>query len=162
MKRGVTQAPVVAVIAMVVLLSTSFAAAPEPRSQQAKEIKAMVDRAAALIEKKGKDTFPEFRKKGGEWFKGDTYLFVADMNGITLVNAAFSAEEGQNRLDFKDADGKPFIREIIAMLKKQDSGWIDYAWPKPGETKPSKKSAYVKKAKLGKETVYVGAGIYSN
>jgi len=150
-----------AVGALLICLS-AFAATPEPQSQQAKEIKAMVDRAAALIEKKGKDAFPEFRKKGGEWFKGDTYLFVARMDGITLVNAAFPAEEGQNRLDLKDADGKPFVREIIAMLKKQDSGWIDYAWPKPGETKPSKKSAYVKKAKLGKETVYVGAGIYTN
>ena len=144
------------------LITSATFAAPEPQSQQAKEIKAMVDRAAALIEKKGKDAFPEFKKKGGEWFKGDTYLFVADMNGITLVNAGFPAEEGQNRLDFKDADGKPFIREIIDMLKTKDSGWIDYAWPKPGETKPSKKSAYVKKAKLGKETVYVGAGIYTN
>ena len=147
--------------ALLICLS-AFAATPEPQSQQAKAIKAMVDRAAALIEKKGKDTFPEFRKKGGEWFNGDTYLFVARMDGITLVNAAFPAEEGQNRLDLKDADGKPFIREIIDMLKTRNSGWIDYAWRKPGESKPSKKSAYVKKAKLGKETVYVGAGIYSN
>ncbi|HEY1266820.1 MAG TPA: cache domain-containing protein [Candidatus Binatia bacterium] len=153
---------VVAVLATVLIASITFAAAPDPQSQQAKEIKAMVDRAAALIDKKGKEAFPEFKKKNSEWYKGDTYLFVADMKGTTLVNAAFPDEDGKNRLDLKDADGKPFVRGIIAMLKKQDSGWIDYAWPKPGETKPSKKSAYVKKAKLGKETVYVGAGMYTN
>jgi signal transduction histidine kinase len=149
-------------VGALLISSASFAASPEPQSKQAKEIKAMVDKAAALIEKKGKDAFPEFKKKNGEWFKGDTYLFVADMKGITLVNAGFPDEEGKNRLDLKDANGKPFVHEIIEMLKTRDSGWIDYAWPKPGETKPSKKSAYVKKAKLGKEIVYVGAGIYTN
>jgi len=148
-------------IAVVVFISAaSFAAAPEPQSPRAKEIKALVDRAARVIDNKGKEAFPEFKKKGGEWYKGDTYLFVADMNGITLVNAGFPDEDGKNRLDFKDANGKAFIRDIIEMLKKQDSGWIEYSWPKPGETKPSKKTAYVKKAKLGKDVVYVGAGMY--
>src|ERR1051325_5828069 len=142
------------------IFSPSFAASPEPQSPRAKEVKALVDRAARVIDSKGREAFPEFKKRGGEWYKGDTYLFVADMKGITLMNAGFPDEDGKNRLDFKDANGKAFIRDIIEMLKKQDSGWVDYAWPKPGDTKPSKKSAYVKKAKLGKETVYVGAGIY--
>jgi cytochrome c len=142
------------------IFSPSFAASPEPQSPRAKEVKALVDRAARVIDNKGKEAFPEFKKKGGEWYKGDTYLFVADMKGITLVNAGFPDEEGKSRLDLKDPNGKMFVRDIIEMLKKQDSGWIDYAWPKPGETKPSSKTAYVKKAKLGKEIVYVGAGIY--
>ena len=142
------------------IFSPSFAASPNPQSKHAQEIKVMVDRAAALVDKKGKEAFSEFKKKGGEWYKGDTYLFVADMKGITLVNAGFPDEEGKNRLDLKDANGKLFVRDIIEMLKKQDSGWIDYAWPKPGETKASKKTAYVKKTKLGKEVVYVGAGMY--
>jgi cytochrome c len=153
-------ATIIAVLGAFLIFSASSSAAPEPPPKQAKEIKEMVDRAAALIDNKGKEAFPEFKKKGGEWYKGDTYLFVADMKGITLVNAGFPDEDGKNRLDLKDANGKLFVRDIIEMLKKQDSGWIDYAWPKPGETQPSKKTAYVKKAKLGKEIVYVGAGIY--
>jgi cytochrome c len=148
------------IIAVVFVSAVTFAAGPETQSPRAKEVKALVDRAARVIDNKGKEAFPEFKKKGGEWFKGDTYLFVADMKGVTLMNAGFPDEDGQNRLDFKDANGKAFIREIIKMLEKQDSGWIDYAWPKPGESKPSKKTAYVKKAKLGKEIVYVGAGMY--
>ena len=35
-----------------------FSATPEPQSEQAKQIKALVDKAAALIESKGKDAFP--------------------------------------------------------------------------------------------------------
>ena len=148
------------IVAVVFISAATFAAAPEPESPHAKEVRALVDRAARVIDNKGREAFPEFKKRGGEWYKGDTYLFVADMKGITLMNAGFPDEDGENRLDFKDANGKAFIREIIEMLKKQDSGWVDYAWPKPGDRKPSKKTAYVKKTKLGKEVVYVGAGIY--
>lgn len=54
------------------------------------------------------------------------------------------------------------VREMIEMLKTRESGWIDYMWPKPGETKPSKKWSYIKKVKMGKETLLVGAGIYSD
>jgi methyl-accepting chemotaxis protein len=143
------------------LFSAGFAASAGPQSDQAKQIKAMVDKAAALIEKKGKDAFSEFKKKGSEWFKGDAYIFVGDMKGKNLVNAAFPELEGKDTIDLKDANGKPIVRSFIDLLKTKNSGWVDYVWPKPGQTKPSKKSSYVKKAKLGKETVYVGAGFYT-
>jgi methyl-accepting chemotaxis protein len=146
---------------MVSLFSAAFAASPEPQTAQAKEIKAVVDKAAALIEKKGKDAFPEFKKKGSEWFKGDAYIIVGDMKGINLVNAAFPKFEGKSVLDLKDANGKPITQSFIDLIKTKDSGWVDYMWPKPGETKPSKKTTYVKRAKLGKDTVFVGAGIYT-
>ena len=150
-----------AFLGVFLLFSTGFAASPEPQSPQAKQIKALVDKAAALIESKGKDAFPEFRKKGGEWHKGDTYIFVNDMKGTTLVNAAFPELEGKNNLELKDANGKAITREFIELLKTKDSGWVDYLWPKPEQTKPSKKSSYVKRVKLGKEMIYVGAGIYT-
>ena len=82
------------------------------------------------------------------------------MKGTTLVNAAFPELEGKNNLELKDANGKAITREFIELLKTKDSGWVDYMWPKPGQTKPSKKSSYVKRVKLGKEMIYVGAGVY--
>jgi methyl-accepting chemotaxis protein len=161
MKTKIPHLAIFAFLAVPLLFSAGFAASPEPQSAQAKQIKALVDKAAALIERKGKDAFPEFKKKGSEWFKGDGYVFVNDMKGTTLVNAAFPELEGKNNLELKDANGKAITREFIDLLKTKDSGWVDYMWPKPGETKPSKKFSYVKKAKLGKDTVYVGAGIYA-
>ena len=151
---------VIFVLGVVLLFPTGFAASSEPQSPQAKQTKALVDKAAALIESKGKDAFPEFKKKGNEWFKGDAYIFVNDMKGTTLVNAAFPELERKNNLELKDANGKAVTREFIELLKTKDSGWVDYMWPKPGQTKPSKKSSYVKRVKLGKEMIYVGAGIY--
>jgi cytochrome c len=161
MKSKTLHTVIFAVLAVFLLFSAGFAASPEPQSAQAKQIKAMVDKAAALIERKGKDAFPEFKKKGSEWFKGDGYVFVNDMKGTTLVNAAYPELEGKNNLELKDANGKAVTREFIDLLKTKDSGWVDYMWPKPGQTKPSKKSSYVKRVKLGNEMIYVGAGIYT-
>jgi cytochrome c len=134
--------------------------ADAPQSKEAKQIAALVDKAAALIEAKGKTAFPEFKKKDGEWFKGETYIFVLDMKGTTLLHPANPELETKSTLDLKDANGKAFIREFMDTAKK-GSGWVDYMWPKPGEKKPSKKATYVKRAKMpSEETVIVGAGIY--
>ena len=134
--------------------------AEAPQSKEAKQIAALVDKAAALTESKGKAAFPEFRKKDSEWFKGETYIFILDMKGTTLVQPANPELETKSTLDLKDANGKAFAREFLETAKK-GSGWVDYMWPKPGEKSASKKVSYVKSAKMpGGETVVVGAGIY--
>jgi len=161
MKRKIPYTAIFAFLAVLLFFFTAFAASEEPQSPQEKQIKAMVDKAAALVGKKGKDAFPEFKKKGGEWFKGDAYIFVGDMKGNLIVNAAFPELEGKNELELKDVTGKPIVKSFINLLKTKDSGWVDYMWPKPGQSKPSKKSSYVKRVKLGNEMIYVGAGFYA-
>jgi cytochrome c len=144
---------------MGLFISPAFSA-DAPQSKEAKQIVALVDKAAALAESKGKSAFPEFKKKGSEWFKGDIYIFILDMNGITLMHPANPELETKNILELKDPNGKAFIREFVETAKK-GSGWVDYMWPKPGEKSPSKKISYVKRAELSTgETVVVGAGIY--
>ena len=46
------------------------------------------------------------------------------------------------------------------MLEDKETGWIDYMWPKPGETEPSAKTAYIRKVTVGPDVFYVGAGLY--
>ena len=130
-----------------------------------------MDKAAALTESKGKDAFPEFKQKDSEWLKGETYIFIADMNGTilmhpanpeleTLMHPANPELETKSIIDMKDANGKTFMREFIETAKK-GSGWVEYMWPKPGEKKPSKKITYIKRSKMPNgETVLIGAGIY--
>lgn len=145
---------------MCVFFALAFSA-DAPQSKEAKQIVALVDKAAALIESKGKATFPEFKKKGSEWLTGETYVFIMDMKGTTLMHPANPELENKTMLDLKDANGKAFIREFIETAQK-GSGWVDYMWPKPGEKKPAKKSSYVRTAKMPNgETVVVGAGIYA-
>jgi cytochrome c len=135
--------------------------ADAPQSKEAKQIVALVDKAAALTESKGKTAFPEFKKKGSAWLKGETYIFIADMNGTILMHPANPELETKSILDMKDANGKAFMREFIETAKAKGSGWVDYMWPKPGEKSPSKKLSYVKRATMPSgEMVVVGAGIY--
>jgi hypothetical protein len=58
-----------------------------PTSEKAKQIEALVNKAAALNESEDKAIFPEFRKKDTEWFNGDTYLFVYYLKSNVLLNA---------------------------------------------------------------------------
>lgn len=64
-------------------------------------------------------------------------------------------------MKMKDTNGKLIIQAFIDLLKMQDSGWVDYMWPKPASDKPAKKISYIRKAKMPTgETVFVGAGMY--
>ena len=135
--------------------------ADSPQSPEAKRIVNLVDKAAALTESKGKGAFPEFKKKGSEWFKGETYIFILDMNGVTLVHPATPELETKSSIDLKDVNGKTFVRDFVETAKTKRSGWVDYMWPKPGEKNPSKKSSYVKRTKMPDGAmVIVGAGTY--
>ena len=135
--------------------------ADSPQSPEAKRLVALVDKAAALTESKGKTAFPEFKKKGSEWLKRETYIFIADMNGTILMHPANPELETKSIIDLKDANGKAFMREFIETAKGKGSGWVDYMWPKPGEKSPSKKRSYVKRTKMPDgEMVIVGAGAY--
>ena len=107
-------------------------AAP-PESEQAKQIVALVEKAATLIDSKGKSIFPEFRKTGSEWRTGDTYLFVADLKGNVLFSGGFPKLEGTNLSSRKDSNGKLFVAEEVKVVQSKGSGWVDYMFPKPGQ-----------------------------
>jgi cytochrome c len=162
MKRNVFLNSSLILFGVVYLFSFPGFSAEPAKSEEAKQIVALVNSAAALVESKGKDAFPEFKKKDSKWYTGKTYVFVDDFNGTVLVNPPSPEIEGKNLIDMKDAKGKTLVREFINVAKTKGSGWVDYWWPKPGEHKPSKKLSYIKKAKMpGGEMVVVGAGIYS-
>lgn len=116
--------------------------------------------AARLIETKGISAFDQIRDPASEFLFPSTYIFIFSHDGIELVNPAFRSLEGQNVMDLKDSNGKYLVRAMFALLEKQDSGWVDYKWPKPGESKPSKKSSFVTRASLGDTWVLVGSGVY--
>jgi len=116
--------------------------------------------AVGQIEKHGMASFPLFHDPTGPFIAKDAYIFVFDMQGVDLVNPGFPNLEGRNLLDLKDAEGKPLIREMFEVVQTRGSGWVDYMWPKPGESVPTQKSAYVSRAKMGGQWVLVGCGVY--
>jgi cytochrome c len=131
-----------------------------PESERAKQIVALVEKASTLIESKGKSIFPEFRKTGSEWRIDDTYLFVDDLKGMVLFNGGFPEREGSNSSDLKDANGKLFQVEFVNVVQSKGSGWVNYMFPKPGQSKPSEKWSYVKAVNIDGTPGLVGAGFY--
>jgi cytochrome c len=129
--------------------------------EKAKQIEVLVNEAAGLIERTGKvAAFKEFRKKDSKWFSGDTYLFVYDLKSNVLLNAAFPEREGTNTTGQKDANGKLFHHEFIQVAGSKGSGWVDYMFPKPGQTQPSKKWAYVEGVNVDGVASLIASGFY--
>ena len=119
-----------------------------------------VSNAVKEIENEGEAAFPLFYDPAGQFLVKDGYIFVIDMNGVELVNPPFPALEGRNIMDMKDTRGKYVTREMINVANQNGTGWVDYMWPKPGESVSTQKFTYVSKAKMGDKWVMVGSGVY--
>ena len=142
------------------LPSASLAQTAPPDSAQSRKIVALVEKAAALVNSRGKSAFDEFRKKGSEWFDGETYLFCYDAKANVLLNPAFPKREGTNVSGQTDANGKRFHDLMLEAARTKGSGWVDYMFPKPGQTTPSHKWTYVKRVTIDGAPGLIGAGFY--
>jgi cytochrome c len=132
----------------------------EVDSEQAREVKTLVERAASLIERKGRFAFDEFRVKGGAWFSGDSYVTVDTIDAVVLCYPPNPALEGTDVMDLKDKAGKVLHREMQSIAWEKGAGWLTYMWPKPGQTEPSKKWSYIKRVRVGEQDAWVGSGFY--
>jgi signal transduction histidine kinase len=119
-----------------------------------------VEDAVGRIEKEGAAAFRLFRDPIGPFMAKDAYVFVVDSAGVELVNPAFPSLEGRNILDVKDSHGKQLVREMLEVARSRGSGWVEYMWPKPGESVSTRKSAYVSRARMGDQWLVVGSGVY--
>jgi signal transduction histidine kinase len=121
------------------------------------EAKALVEKAAALIQSEGAEkAFPVIDDHDGPFVKGDLYVFVASLDGTTVAHGANKAMIGKNLKAMKDADGKYFLQEMISVATTTGSGWVDYKWPNPVTKKIENKSSFVEKA----GEYLVGCGVY--
>jgi signal transduction histidine kinase len=147
------------------LIAAALATANEGafKYQQTKDLKALVDKAAALVSQKGEAAFADFNKKGSEWFQGELYVFVFTMDGVLVCDPASPADVGKNQMHLKDAWGKEIVKRAITEVSRvpgRPYGWTHYLWPKTGQNKPTWKTTYVRQAHApsGKKYV-VGSGL---
>ena len=120
----------------------------------------VVKDAVAQIELNADAAFKRFRDQNGPFRIKDAYVFVIDSIGTELVNPPFPNLEGRNLMNLKDINGKLLVKEMFNVVNKSGSGWLDYMWPKPGESISTQKSTYITKAKIGNKWVLVGCGVY--
>jgi signal transduction histidine kinase len=116
--------------------------------------------AVELLERDGEAAFAALRDPTGPFAAKDTYVFVVDLDGACCVHPAFPNVEGQDLRDLTDARGRHLIRDMIEVVRTRGEGWVEYMWPKPGESNATQKSTYVKSATLGGRPVLVGCGVY--
>ncbi|MDP3820452.1 MAG: cache domain-containing protein [Burkholderiales bacterium] len=107
------------------------------------EAKAMAKKAADLFKEKGKDAFAVLNNKQGPFVDRDLYVAVLDASGNVLAHGANEKLVGKSLAQLKDADGKPFVQDIMAHVTANKPGWIEYRWVNPVSKEIEAKSSYV-------------------
>ena len=87
-------------------------------------------------------------------------FLVATRVSVAVRDNVSHDSEGRNILDIEDADGVHPAQAMVDLLKSEDEGWVSYQWPRPGDEKPSRKEAFVRKVIVDGEELVVGAGVY--
>ncbi len=113
-----------------------------------------------LIESRGDDALNLLHNKIYNTVFGNLYLFVDDSAGTELINPAFPELQGKSIINLQDNTGKFVVKDYIDLANRNNSGWVEYYWPKPGDSTPSKKSTFVKKANFKDSFLVVGCGLY--
>jgi methyl-accepting chemotaxis protein len=132
------------------------------------EIKNAVDAAATTINsylarvEKGELKEAEAKKLAidaisSARFDGSNYYFIINYEGISVSHANKKIETTDMK-PLKDATGKFFVQDMVALAKTGKAGFIDYGWIKPGDKDASLKISYV--VPVAKWQWMVGSGLH--
>ena len=122
------------------------------RASYDQNIKEQVDGVISLLQEinaeyeAGEYTLEEAKKLAADEVRemryGDAgYFWIDESNGTNVVLLG-SDTEGTNRMETKDADGYQMVKEIIRVAVEDGGGYVDYVFPKEGETESSPKRSY--------------------
>jgi methyl-accepting chemotaxis protein len=99
-----------------------------------------------------RDEIRQLRYGGGEYF------WINDLDTVIVMHPIKPELEGKSMAAERDANGKAFFSEFVAVAKTEGVGFVDYLWPKPGTVVPVPKISYVRlHAPWG---WVIGSGIY--
>ncbi|MGE5181100.1 MAG: cache domain-containing protein [Acidobacteriota bacterium] len=120
----------------------------------------MVNSAVGALEQRGEAAFAALRDRTGPFVAKDAYVFVIDPDGVELVNPAFPNLEGRDLIDARDSVGTPLVRDMLRVVRTRGEGWVEYMWPRPGDSVSTVKSTYVRRAQVAGRSLLVGCGVY--
>lgn len=94
----------------------------------------------------------------GMRYGGSEYFWIHS-NDLQMIMHPFSTQlVGNSVADVQDPNGKYLFREMVAVVKAQSAGIVEYMWPKPGVADPVPKISYV--AGFKPWGWILGSGIY--
>jgi len=144
----------------IVLLATAsllpFSVHAKDEFATQKEAEAMVGKVTAAIKADKQKTFSEITAKNAKWIDRDLYPVVYDMTGTVLAHGQNDKQVGRNLIDFKDPDGKAFVKERVDLAKSSGKFWQDYKFTDPVTKKILPKQMYCEKL----DDLVVCAGVY--
>lgn len=143
-------------LAPVLALGTVFATSNAFALGSPEDARAMLDKAAEAVRSDKDQAFSDFNAGTEDFLQDDLYVFCADEAAYLVAHGANQDLLGTSLLEFQDSDGSFFLAEAYAIVAEGEVGEIDYAWPRPGETEPSQKTALVTKA----DGILCGVGYY--
>jgi signal transduction histidine kinase len=144
-------------IATAFLLCFVFLGGPvdaEDRGTEA-EAKALVAKAIAAYDAKGKSVFAEMTAPNTAFTHLDLYMFVIGPDHSTVAHGADASQVGRDVLALKDANGKLFGRELFDKAT-QNGTWVDYVYKDPTTGKEEPKSSWV----VRHDNYVFGCGVY--
>lgn len=146
MHRGRSVGAALVVPLAILVSALPLAAAAEERATP-KEAEAMVRQAIAFLKKEGREkALATFSDLSGPFTYRDLYIAAYDFEGKCVAHGAKKDRVGKNLIDDKDADGKPFVRERVALMKAKGKGWQEYKFLNPVTKKIEQKVAYCEAA----------------
>jgi hypothetical protein len=140
------------------LLAGGATAADESATKEECVIKC--HEAAALINSKGlEEAIKQIGNPKGPFVWKDSYVFLMNMDGKMLAHP-FQPEltKQPHVLLMTDPTDKALFVHFVNLARTVGHGWIEYMWPKPGKSTPSKKLTYI--YRVPNQDVFVGAGVY--
>ncbi|MCW5621258.1 MAG: methyl-accepting chemotaxis protein, partial [Burkholderiales bacterium] len=71
------------------------------------------------------------------------YFWINDLQHVVVAHPMRPEFEGQDKSDVADHTGKMLYQEIVRVARTQGAGFVDYYWPRGGNTEPIAKVSYV-------------------
>jgi methyl-accepting chemotaxis protein len=77
-------------------------------------------------------------------YQSNDYFWINDLTPRMVMHPIKPEWEGRDLSRHRDPNGKPLFMAMVETCRRQGEGFVDYQWPKPGESKPVGKISYVK------------------
>jgi len=142
------------IFAALLAAAGSVQAADEYASPE--EAQALVAKAVAAIKADRAGTFAEITAKNPKWIDRDLYPLVYDTTGKVVAHGQNPKMVGKDLIDFKDPDGKLYVRERVELAKSKGKFWQEYKFTDPLTKKVLPKRAWCER--LAEDIVC--AGVY--
>lgn len=134
------------IVSFAFLISSSVALAATEKGEKM-EAEALVKKTVAYLKVNGKDkTLTEINKQGGQFDKGELYVFAYDMTATVVAHPKNPKLIGKNLLNIPDNSGVYFRKEIVETAKGKGSGWVDYKYTNPQTRKLEAKTTFLQKS----------------